>query len=421
MPYIRAQYNILTNRLAEPVQRIQILAGPRQVGKTTLIQQFLKQRALNSYSHAVTDGAAFEIPDFFATAQEIVLPGAPRGEAWLIQAWQRARNLAQKYEGQYVFVIDEIQKIPRWSEVVKGLWDADRAQQLNMHVVLLGSSPLLIQKGQTESLAGRYEVIAMKHWTLAEMQDAFGFSIEEYIFFGGYPGAAAFIQDQERWRSYVLASLIQPSIEKDILLMTRVEKPVLLKRLFELGSVYSGQILSYTKMQGQLQDAGNTTTLAHYLDLLAQSGLLTGLNKFAGEVVRQRASSPKLNVQNTALMSASASYSFEQAQADRSYWGRLVESTVGAHFINTASGDCKVSYWRESPHEVDFVLSRGKRLVCIEVKSGKPTGHTSGLSKFAADFKVHRVMVVGDSQGCDVSLVDILTQPANHWLENEGD
>jgi uncharacterized protein len=419
MAYIRAQYHLLSSRLAEAVQRIQILAGPRQVGKTTLIMQLLRSRSAESYTHVVTDGVSTE-PSFFAnTNDEMFLPGIRRNETWLIQIWQRARLNAQKYDGQYVLVVDEIQKIPRWSEIVKGLWDQDRANDLNMHVVLLGSSPLLIQRGQTESLAGRYEVIPMKHWSLVEMQDAFAFSIEEYIFYGGYPGAAPYIRDQERWRSYVVAALIQPSIEKDILLMTRVEKPVLLKRLFELGSEYSGQILSYTKMQGQLQDAGNTTTLAHYLDLLAQSGLLTGLNKYAGEVVRQRASSPKLNVQNTALMSAATSYTFEQAQADRSYWGRLVESTVGAHFINTASGDCKVTYWRESPHEVDFILSRGNRITCIEVKSGKPSGHTSGLTKFAADFKTTHAMVVGDGQGCDISLVEILSHPANHWVDEE--
>jgi uncharacterized protein len=419
MTYIRAQFHTLALRLEEAVQRIQIIAGPRQVGKTTLITQLLKSRSKDSFTHIVTDGVSIETPDFTNPANEIFLLGTRRDETWLIQEWTLARRKAQQFDGQYVLVIDEIQKISRWSEIVKGLWDQDRAIGLNMHVVLLGSSPLLIQKGQTESLAGRYEVIPMKHWSLDEMQDAFGFSVEEYIFFGGYPGAAPFVRDQSRWRSYVVAALIQPSIEKDILLMTRVEKPVLLKRLFELGSEYSGQILSYTKMQGQLQAAGNTTTLAHYLDLLAQSGLLTGLNKYAGEVVRQRASSPKLNVQNTALMSAATSYTFEQAQADRGYWGRLVESTVGAHFLNTASDDCKVTYWRESPHEVDFILSRGDRITCIEVKSGKPSGHASGLAKFAADFKATRTIVVGDGQGCDVSLAEILSHPANHWVDEE--
>ena len=421
MPFSREQLKILASRLAEPARLIQILAGPRQVGKTTLVLQLLANRKSGSHTWVATDEPATEVIEPASPSLEFVLPQTPRNEAWLLQVWERARAAAKNYDGVYLLVVDEIQKIPRWSELIKGLWDADRANGLNMHVVLLGSSPLLMQKGLTESLAGRYELISMHHWTLSEMQEAFGCSIEEYLFFGGYPGAAKFLTDENRWRRYVLTSLIQPNIERDILSMTRVEKPALLKRLFELGGAYSGQILSYTKMQGQLQDAGNTTTLAHYLDLLSQSGLLAGLQKYAGQTVRQRASSPKLNVLNTALMTAGSSYSFEQAKTDRSYWGRLVESAVGAHLINTAPDGVRVSYWRESVHEVDFVLSYGKRITGIEVKSGKASGYTSGMDKFSTEFNVTRRLVVGDGPTCDVTLAELLSRPAAYWLDDEID
>ncbi len=417
MTFSRLQFKTLAARLDELPRHIQILAGPRQVGKTTLILQLLGHRAPGTYTRVATDEPVSDARNQSASEHETILPETPRNEAWLIQMWERSRVAARRHEGHYLLVIDEIQKIPRWSALVKGLWDADRANGLAMHVVLLGSSPLLMQKGLTESLAGRYEMIPMQHWSLAEMQDAFGYSIEEYLYFGGYPGGAPFIKDEERWRRYILASLIQPNVEKDILLMTRVEKPALLKRLFELGGAYSGQILSYTKMQGQLQDAGNTTTLAHYLDLLSQSGLLTGLQKFAGQQARQRASSPKLNVLNTALMTAGSGYSFEQARTDRSYWGRLVESAVGAHLINTAPEDARITYWRESPHEVDFVVARGNRLTTIEVKSGHYSGHSSGMDQFARAFKVTRQIVVGDAAHCDVSLAEFLSYPAMHWLD----
>lgn len=247
------------------------------------------------------------------------------------------------------------------------------------------------------------------------MQATFDFSLDEYIYFGGYPGCADLIRDESRWRQYVRSALIHPNIEKDILQMTRVDKPALLKTLFELGcGAYSGQIISYTKLQGQLQDAGNTVTLAHYLELLSQAGLLTGLSKYAGQKHRQRASSPKLNAHNTALMSALAGYSFSEAVKDRSYWGRMVESTVGAHLINTASDNCEIQYWRESPDEVDFVLTNGRQLVAIEVKSSAKYAPPKGLSVFTGKFKKARQLIIGEG---GVSLPEFLSQPADDWLE----
>ena len=282
---------------------------------------------------------------------------------------------AKRSERGFVLVFDEIQKIPNWSETVKGLWDADRHEGLPLHVVVLGSAPLLMQRGLSESMLGRFETIRLPHWSFAEMSEAFGFDLDHYIYFGGYPGAASLIREQRRWREYILGSIIEPNIERDILAMERVDKPALLKRLFEFGAEISGQILAYDKMLGQIQDAGNTTTLARYLDLLSKAGLLTGLWPNTPE---ERTAAglpvPKLNVLNTALMSVHSGYTFEEAKADRSFWGRLVESAVGAHLFNTGTPEVRLHYWRERSLEVDFVLEYGRKLVAMEVKSGSHRG-----------------------------------------------
>lgn len=419
MIFERSQALTLRQRLDEPPTFIIVVAGPRQVGKSTMVRQVLAERLA---LFVAADQPLLEAIDPFASRlasspiTSISLPGAQATAEWLTLQWTQARTKAKALpEGQrFVLAIDEIQKVPRWSEVVKGLWDADRAAGIDMHVVLLGSSPWLMQRGLTESLAGRYELIRMSHWAYPEMQEAFDFSLDEYLYFGGYPGSANLIRDERRWREYVRGALIHPNIEKDILQMTRVDKPALLKTLFELGCAYSGQIISYTKLQGQLQDAGNTVTLAHYLDLLSQAGMLTGLPKYAGQKHRQRASSPKINTLNTGLMSALAGYTFAEARNDRSHWGRLVESSVGAHLCNTAFDDCEVQYWRESPNEVDFVLSNSRKLTAIEVKSGGKFATPKGLEIFAGKFNSARVHIVGEG---GIPLAEFLSRPATDWLE----
>ena len=310
--------------------------------------------------------------------------------------------------------MDEAQKISGWSETVKRLWDEDTVKGLSLHVMLLGSSPLLVQRGMTESLAGRFEVIPVPHWSFAEMREAFDWGLDEYLFFGGYPGGADLINDYNRWSNYIKESLIETTISRDILLMTRVDKPALLRRLFELGCSYSGQILSYQKILGQLQDAGNTTTLAHYLKLLEGAGLLAGLSKYAGQRVRQRASSPKLVVLNTALMTAQSQLNLKEAKQDGDFWGRLVESAIGAFLVNGLRGEnIELFYWSSRNREVDFVLSRPKFLVALEVKSGRRKVSLPGIKAFSKEFQVTRNLLIG-AQGIPVE--EFLLTPPLEWL-----
>ena len=394
--FVRAPAAALSARLAEPRRFIQVVAGPRQVGKTTLVEQVLER---------------FDLPAVYASADEPTL----RDAAWLGAQWDRGRAAAEAGKGGAVLALDEVQKITGWSETVKRLWDEDTRGRRPLRVVLLGSSPLLVQQGLTESLAGRFEVLRLAHWSLAEMRDAFGFSLQQYVLFGGYPGAAGLVGDPGRWRRYVLDALIETTIARDVLLMSRVDKPALLRRLFELGCRYSGQILSYNKMLGQLQDVGNTTTLAHYLELLGGAGMLTGLQKFAGGEARQRGSSPKLQVLNTGLVTAQAGVAPAELWADRELRGRLVESAVGAHLANAAAvGACEVSYWRERGREVDFVIRKRKALVAIEVKSGRAPAALPGLRAFAEAFRPTRLVVVGDGA---TPLEEFLVSPVERWLQ----
>lgn len=393
-PFLRPQSAVLAARLAEPRRFIQVVAGPRQVGKSTLVQQ-------------VTDALALPVRQ--ASADEPTL----RSADWVAQQWEAARRSIEDAEGA-VLVLDEIQKIPGWSETVKRLWDEDTRAKRPLKVVLLGSAPLLIAQGLTESLAGRFEVLPLSHWSYAEMRAAFGWSLDAFVFYGGYPGAAPLIGEPARWARYVLDSLIETSISRDVLLLTRVDKPALLRRLFDLACRYSGQVLSYTKMLGQLQDAGNTTTLAHYLELLAGAGMVCGLPKYAGDAARSRGSSPKLQVLNTALMTAVSGYTLAEARADREFWGRLAESAVGAHLANAAMrGECALHYWRERNHEVDFVVQAGRRLTAIEVKSGRAPQAHPGTAAFVQAFRPKRTLLVG---GDGITLDDFLMQPVTHWV-----
>jgi predicted AAA+ superfamily ATPase len=365
------------------------------VGKSTLVQQAV---------------GTVKAPVRYASADEPTL----RGADWIAQQWDAARLDITGTRGA-VLVLDEIQKIPGWSETTKRLWDEDTRAKRPLKVVLLGSAPLLIAQGLAESLAGRFEIIVLPHWSLEEMRRAFGWSLDQFLFYGGFPGAAPLIGEPGRWTRYILDSLIETAIARDVLLLTRVDKPALLRRLFELACRYSGQVLSYTKMLGQLQDAGNTTTLAHYLDLLAGAGMVCGLPKYAGDVARSRGSSPKLQVLNTALMTATSGLTPDEARADREFRGRLVESAVGAHLANAAMrGECVVHYWRDRNHEVDFVVQAGRRLTAIEVKSGRAPQAHPGTAAFREAFHPQRSLLVG---GDGIQLEEFLTKPVAHWVK----
>jgi predicted AAA+ superfamily ATPase len=413
--YQRPESATLHKRLRETPRFLIIVAGPRQVGKTTMVRGVLADYPNERYSFVAVDSPEETLrtdTEQTTAPTQHQLAESP-DSAWLVDVWQRARIAARDDAKGHILVLDEIQKIPRWSDTIKGLWDADRAEGLMLHVILLGSSPLLMQHGMSESLTGRFETIHLTHWSFREMADAFDFDLEDYLYFGGYPGSAPLIRDETRWRNYVNTSLIEPSIEKDILMMTRVDKPALLRQLFHLGCRYSGQELSYNKMLGQLQDAGNTVTLAHYLDLLGNAGLIRGLPKYAGQHHRRRASSPKLSVLNMALMSAGSGYSKTEAQADRSYRGRMVESAVGAHLHNTASPECFIHYWRDGTNEVDFVLERGERLAAIEVKSNTVLGKNRGMDRFQKNFGDCRRLLIGDG---GIPLAEFLSYHADHWF-----
>lgn len=395
--YQRPIFRTLFKRFNEPRHFIQVLAGPRQVGKTTLARQLIK---------------ALPYPAHFGSADE----PSSQTTLWIEQQWEigrlRARDSGSR---QALLILDEVQKIPGWSGTVKRLWDEDSADSVPLHILVTGSSPLLVQKGLTESLAGRFELIPVMHWSFAEMKEAFDWTIEQYVYFGGYPGAVPLIDDEPRWTRYILDSLVETAISRDILLMTQVNKPALLRRLFYLGCEYSGQILSYQKMLGQLQDAGNTTTLAHYLDLLSGAGMVTSIHKYAGEQVRKRASSPKLQVFNTALLSTHMRKTYEQIRQDGQAWGRLVESSVGAHLVNEAiAAGIQIYYWRDRNREVDFIMEHGDRLIALEVKSTMKKTALSGMQEFTKRFRMPKSLLVG---GHGLPLEEFLGKKITYWFD----
>lgn len=376
----RQQLSVLKTRMEEPRRFIQVLAGPRQVGKTTLVQQFVQQ----------TNTPVLSI------SADLV---EPTNKEWIILQWETVRSKMRIQQlTEYILIIDEIQRINDWSAVVKREWDADTQQGINIKVILLGSSRLLLKDGLTESLFGRFELIRMTHWTFAEMREAFDFSLDEYIYFGGYPGGATLRSDENRWLDYMQHAIIEPGIEKDVLMTKRILKPALMRQLFEIGCSYSSEELSFTKVLGQLQDAGNVTTLSNYLYTLSEANLLGGLQKYAKDKARRYQSSPKFMVYNTALLSALHGKGFDAERESPERWGRWVESAVGAYLLNQAEiYGYNVYYWRENNDEVDFVLeNRNKELLAIEVKSGHRIDN-AGVHVFEQKFHPTHTFIVGSN------------------------
>ena len=375
--YQREQYSTLYERIAEPRRFIQVVAGPRQVGKSTLVKQVI---------------SALTIPYTMESADGV---GETNGE-WISSVWEGVRQqMLFRNEKEHLLVIDEIHKVNNWSEIVKREWDSDTFADRNIKVVILGSSRLLLKKGLTESLMGRFELIRMPHWNYREMHEAFGWDINQYIYFGGYPGGATLIGNERRWRGYVTDAIIAPSIEKDVILTSTIYKPALMRNLFELGCTYSGEELSLNKVLGQLQDAGNVTTLSNYLTILNECHLLGGLQKYARDKARKYNSVPKFQVYNSALLSALNGKSYEQAFTDSKQWGRWVETAVGAYLINNADlVGYKLYYWREAANEVDYILERQGETIAIEVKSGYRTTN-KGLPLFRERFNPRHASIVG--------------------------
>jgi predicted AAA+ superfamily ATPase len=368
---------LLAKRLQESRPLIQIVLGPRQIGKTTSLSQL---QAIWGDARVVSKSADDAQLD---------------GRLWIEHAWDEARRIFHTApQGGVLLLLDEIQKVDQWSETIKKNWDEDIRKKIFIRVVLSGSSSLSIQKGLSESLAGRFEIIAATHLSFAEFRELSQADVDHYIFFGGYPGAIQFMNDEQRWRQYVSQSIIESVLSRDILMMTRVDKPALLRRLFALAAGYSGQLLSYQKMIGQLQDAGNTTTLAHYLELLDQAFLIVGLKKYEGARARLRSSSPKLQTHNNALMSAQSMRSFSEVRSEPDIWGRFVESAVGSYLVNQSRVEgFDLGYWRDGNFEVDFVISYGKKVLGIEVKSGRRS-KVSGLLAFSKKFPKAKTMII---------------------------
>jgi predicted AAA+ superfamily ATPase len=375
----RTLVQLVKERMLEPRKFIQVLSGPRQVGKTTIVNQVLNDLLF---------------PSQYATADGVL----SSGQAWIREQWDLARlKQSQNISAGYLLILDEIQKVENWSEIVKREWDVDTLAGNDIKLLLLGSSRLLLQQGLSESLTGRFEMISASHWSFDEMNSAFGLSLEEYIWYGGYPGSVGLMNNEKRWKQYISDSIIETSISKDILMLTRVEKPALLRRLFEFGVEYSSQVVSYTKMLGQLTMTGNTTTLSHYLELLSQAGLITGLEKRSLNKIKQRSSSPKFQVYNTALITAQSHESFADIQQQPALWGRLVESAVGAHLINhILSDNIDVEYWRDRNDEVDFVLKYKGKIIALEVSSSQ-SHHRKGMSAFQRLFQPYRSFLIGKS------------------------
>ena len=386
--YKRAEYQIIKERIKESRKFIQVVMGARQIGKSTVVKQ-----VLNDLDEPYRMFSADNVPTTHS--------------AWISDCWAAVRSLKEnKGWESVVLVIDEIQKITNWSEVVKKEWDADTFNDTNIKVLLLGSSRVLLEKGLSESLAGRFEEIRMTHWSYQEMKECFGFTLDQYIFYGGYPGAAPLIQDEDRFSQYIQSAIIEATINKDILMDTPISKPALLRQTFELGAAYSGEILSLNKMLGSLQDAGNTVTLAGYIHLLNESGLLCGLQKYSIDIARRRASIPKLQVYNNALKMVYSPLAFEAALVDRKSWGRIVESCIGAYLVSQAFVHrFEVFYWRERDDEVDFVLRKKGSVVAIEVKSNAEK-KTAGLEKFKQLFQPKKAFIVGDG---GISIEDFLS------------
>lgn len=351
--YKRKQLSVLESRMAESRRTIHVVMGPRQVGKSTMIDQFVEHTSV-PYSLFSADGVGKTNTD------------------WISEKWYEVRTKMMLYgENEHILIIDEIQKIAGWSETVKKEWDQDTRDKRNLKVILLGSSRLLIQKGLEESLEGRYETLKMGYWEWEEMREAFGFTMEQFIYFGGFPGLAPYINDEDRWRKMMEDSIISPILNRDILDIEEIRNPSLLRQVFEIGSMYSSQEISLNKMQGVV-NSGTVPTISSYLRILDETMLVKPLYKYDNSTIKTRNSVPKMQAYNNAFRNSYCQHTFEEAVMNKVEWGRQVESAVGAYLAGRSVIDgFQLLFWRdEKKNECDYVLKKGESLIAIEVKSG---------------------------------------------------
>ncbi len=364
LPFINA---LEANLLAESGW-LQVILGPRQVGKTTSVLNYLEAHQSSPFLYQSADKV------FNATT------------AWIKEQWLIAR------QEKKLLVIDEIQKIENWAEAIKSLWDEDkRAKKWRVQCVLLGSSSLDIHQGLTESLAGRYQLIRAHHWNYGESKRGYGLSFPEYLKFGGYPGTYPLIGRPQEWSEYIRHSILEAIIEKDILVNRRIRSPSLFKQAFEIICSYPAQELSYTKLLGQLQERGNTDLVKHYVQLLEGAYLIRALEKYSGSAVRVRSSSPKFLPLAPAIFFQTV---LEEYKPET--YGRVFELLVGTQLVRTG---LDLYYWRENNFEVDYVVKRGRRLWAIEVKSGRKRDFV-GLEKFKKSYpSAEPVLIDSDNYG----------------------
>lgn len=380
--YVREPlFDALWNALSGDPRLLQVVTGPRQVGKTTIALQIHER---------------WRGQKVYESADQPHTPGAE----WISIHWKNARHLPLKVGEDTLLILDEVQKIPRWSEVVKALVDEDRRARTRLRVLLLGSSALLVQRGLAESLAGRFELHRHMQWSFKECKECFGLALDEFLMFGGYPGALVLRKDPVRWSRFIRDSLIETVIGKDVLLLSPVQKPALLRQAFGMACAHPAEIMSYQKMLGQLTDAGNTVTIAHYFQLLAAAYLMSPLQRWSGSRIRQRGSIPKIVLRDNSLVTALAPGATKDGKLDSAWKGRLVENAVGAALLALAEREgSDVFYWRDRQDEVDFVLRRGEELIGIEVKSGKSSSALIGAKQFKRRFPKARVLVIGEEIG----------------------
>jgi predicted AAA+ superfamily ATPase len=375
--------------------KIQLLTGPRQVGKTDTLLKLAKK------FHETAIYTAADSP-------ESALPG------YWERLWQSAFEM-EKAKGVAILLIDEVQHLPDWSIRLKGEWDKVLREGLKIYLVASGSSSLHLGRGSKESLAGRIERLTITHWSAAMLKKAFKLPKNEAIIRivtrGSYPGSMVFYNDLQRWSAYIRDAIIDPAISHDIFSLTEVRRPALLKQVFALSAASPAQIVSLNKLQGQLQDKGALDTISHYLSLLEDSFLIAALDKHTAKPIRSRSAPPKLVVLNNALLAVMDQRGIPNKKNDPERFGNWVENAVLAFCWNSGQ---QVSYWRDDTYEVDGVIDGPWGSFAIEVKTSSFIERDLiGLLEFTRQYPKYAPLVVCDEK--DVPRAKKMNLKAVSW------